>query len=66
MIRAVTAANMIAASECVFLNAAVKPLLCIGSMTMIEFSVDNMLEGVVGSAPAVLGYRSDEMQSFFE
>ena len=33
---------------------------------MIEFSVDNMLEGVVGSAPAVLGYRSDEMQSVFE
>ena len=40
-----------------------KPLLRIGRKTMIEFSVDNMLEGGVDSVMVVLGYRSDEVKN---
>ena len=39
-----------------------KPLLDIGSKTMIEFSVDNMLKGGVDSVMVVLGYRGDDVR----
>lgn len=39
-----------------------KPLLNVGSKTMIEFSVDNMLNGGVDSVMVVLGFRRDDVR----